>query len=66
MCNEILSRDARMEAIHRPLMLCYAQLGMMNKVESQYRLCCQMMRQAFDAAPSAETVAVYGLAKGKG
>ncbi len=66
LCNEILSRDARMEAIHRRLMLCYAQLGMMNKVEAQYRLCCQMMRQEFNAQPSPETVAVYQQFKGKG
>ena len=65
LCNEILSRDARMEAIHRRLMVCYAQLGMMNKVEMQYRLCCQMMRQEFDAQPSPETVQVYQQCKSK-
>ncbi len=66
LCNEILSRDARMEAIHRRLMSCYAQLGMMNKVEAQFRLCCQMMRQEFDTQPSPETLAVYQQFKGKG
>ena len=66
LCNEILSRDARMEAIHRRLISCYAQLGMMNRVEEQYRLCCQMMRREFDAQPSPETVQVYQRCKGKG
>lgn len=66
LCNEILSRDARMEAIHRRLMLCYIHLGMMNKVEAQFRLCCQMMRQEFDAQPSPETMQVYQQFKGKG
>jgi DNA-binding SARP family transcriptional activator len=55
-CNEILSRDSRMEIIHRRAMQCYASLGMAHKVEAQYNLCCKMMEQEFQSKPSAETL----------
>lgn len=58
-CNEILSRDARMEVIHRRAMQCYARLGMANKVEAQYNLCCKMMEQEFQSKPSPETTRLY-------
>lgn len=58
-CNDILSRDVRMEVIHRRAMLCYANLGMLHKVEQQYLLCCRMMRQEFQSKPSAETIRLY-------
>lgn len=58
-CNEILSRDPRMEVIHRRAMQCYASLGMANKVEAQYNLCCKMMEQEFQSKPSQETVRLY-------
>jgi DNA-binding SARP family transcriptional activator len=58
-CNEILSRDARMEVIHRRAMQCYAELGMAHKVEAQYNLCCKMMEQEFQSKPSAETARLY-------
>lgn len=66
MCGEILERDYRMEIIHRRLMQCYAQLGMLNKVEQQYRQCCQMMEREFQSKPSAETSKLYGEIKGRG
>jgi len=58
-CNEILSRDARMEVIHRRAMQCYANLGMAHKVEAQYNLCCKMMEQEFQSKPSPETTRLY-------
>lgn len=58
-CNEILSRDARMEVIHRRAMQCYANLGMAHKVEAQYNLCCKMMEQEFQSKPSPETARLY-------
>lgn len=58
-CNEILSRDPRMEAIHRRAMQCYASLGMAHKVEAQYYLCCKMLDQEFQSKPSAETARLY-------
>lgn len=58
-CNEILSRDARMEAIHRRAIQCYASLGMAHKVEAQYTLCCRMMEQEFQSKPSPETIRLY-------
>jgi DNA-binding SARP family transcriptional activator/DNA-binding NarL/FixJ family response regulator len=58
-CNDILSRDVRMEVIHRRAMLCYAELGMLHKVEQQYLLCCRMMRQEFQSKPSTETIRLY-------
>ncbi len=64
-CSDILSRDYRMEAIHRRAMQCYASLGMLHKVEMQYNLCCKMMEQEFQSKPSAETVRLYeGIKKG--
>lgn len=58
-CNEILSRDARMEVIHRRAMQCYAELGMAHKVEAQFNLCCKMMEQEFQSKPSPETTRLY-------
>lgn len=58
-CSDILSRDYRMEAIHRRAMQCFARLGMLHKVEMQYNLCCKMMEQEFQSKPSAETVRLY-------
>ncbi len=66
MCGEILERDYRMEIIHRRLMQCYAQLGMLNKVEQQYRQCCLMMEREFQSKPSAETTKLYGEIKTRG
>ena len=59
MCSDILSRDFRMEAIHRRAMQCYASLGMLHKVEMQYNLCCKMMEQEFQSRPSPETLRLY-------
>jgi len=58
-CHEILTRDQRMEAIHRRLMFCYGKLGMCNKVEQQYRLLCQIMEREFQSKPSSETSRIY-------
>ena len=58
-CHEILSHDANIEVIHRRLMLCYARLGMGNKMEAQFKLLCQILKARFQAKPSAETQRVY-------
>lgn len=65
-CNEILSRDSRMEIIHRRAMQCYANLGMAHKVEAQYNLCCKMMEQEFQSKPSHETTRLYEEIKNQG
>jgi len=66
-CSDILSRDFRMEAIHRRAMQCYASLGMLHKVEMQYNLCCKMMEQEFQSKPSPETIRLYEeIKKGNG
>lgn len=58
-CHEILTRDQRMEAIHRRLMFCFGKLGMCHKVEQQYRLLCQIMEREFQSKPSVETTRLY-------
>jgi DNA-binding SARP family transcriptional activator len=58
-CHEILSHDPNIEVIHRRLMLCYARLGMCNKMEAQFKLLCQILKTRFQAKPSAETLRVY-------
>jgi DNA-binding SARP family transcriptional activator/ActR/RegA family two-component response regulator len=58
-CGDILSRDFRMEVIHRRAMQCYAKLGMLHKVEHQFALCCKMMEQEFQSKPSVETLRAY-------
>ncbi|MFN0036330.1 MAG: BTAD domain-containing putative transcriptional regulator [Saprospiraceae bacterium] len=58
-CHEILTRDQRMETIHRRLMFCFGKLGMCNKVELQYRLLGQIMEREFQSKPSAETTRLY-------
>ncbi len=62
-CNEILSRDSRMEVIHRRAIQCYASLGMAHKVEAQYNLCCKMMEQEFQSKPSPETTRLYDMSR---
>ncbi|MFN0213094.1 MAG: BTAD domain-containing putative transcriptional regulator [Saprospiraceae bacterium] len=58
-CQDILTHDQRMEAIHRRLMYCYGKLGMGNKVEQQYRLLTQIIEREFQSKPSAETTRLY-------
>jgi DNA-binding SARP family transcriptional activator len=58
-CHEILSHDPNIEVIHRRLMLCYAHLGMCNKMEAQFKLLCQILKTRFQSKPSAETIRVY-------
>jgi DNA-binding SARP family transcriptional activator len=58
-CHEILAHDPNIEVIHRRLMLCYAQLGMCNKMEAQYKLLCHILKAKFQAKPSLETQRVY-------
>lgn len=58
-CSDTLSRDYKMESIHRRAMYCYACLGMLNKVEMQYNLCRKMMEMEFQSNPSPETVRMY-------
>lgn len=58
-CHEILTHDPNIEVIHRRLMLCYARLGMCNKMEAQFKLLSQILKTRFQAKPSAETLRVY-------
>ncbi len=58
-CHDILTRDQRMEAIHRRLLFCYGKLGLCHKLEQQYRLLCLIMEREFQTKPSAETTRLY-------
>lgn len=58
-CLEILECDVRMEVIHRRLIDCFYRQGSYDRVEQQYRLCCQMLDREFECPPSPETIRLY-------
>jgi DNA-binding SARP family transcriptional activator/CheY-like chemotaxis protein len=59
MCEELLTRDPRLEVVYRRGMVCYANQGKLHKVKSLYELYCKMMMQEFGSAPSADIAALY-------
>ncbi len=59
MCEELLTRDPRLEVIYRRGMVCYANQGKPHKVKALYELYCKMMVQEFSSAPSSDIAALY-------
>jgi DNA-binding SARP family transcriptional activator len=54
-----LEADALAEGFYRRLMLCYRQLGRHAEVVDLYDSCRRALSAEHDAAPSAETTAIY-------
>lgn len=59
MCEELLTRDPRLEVVYRRCMVCYANQGKLHKVKALYELYCKMMMQEFGSVPSADIAALY-------
>lgn len=49
MCEELLSRDPRLESVYSCGMICYYQLGRGNKVRVMYEQYCRMMQKEFNS-----------------
>ncbi|MNX99899.1 Bacterial transcriptional activator domain protein [compost metagenome] len=54
--ERILQLDPANEEAHRRLMQLYGRFGQRELVRKQYEQCVRALRQAFDAAPAAETL----------
>lgn len=59
MCEELLTRDPRLEVVYRRGMVCYANQGKLHKVKALYELYCRMMMQEFSSTPSSDIAALY-------
>jgi len=59
MCEELLTRDPRLEVVYRRGMICHANQGKPHKVKSLYELYCKMMAQEFGASPSPDITTLY-------
>lgn len=59
MCEELLTRDPRLEVVYRRGMICYANQGKAYKIKALYELYCKMMMQEFGSAPSVDIVVLY-------
>jgi DNA-binding SARP family transcriptional activator len=59
LCEEILTRDPRLEVVYRRGMICHANQGKPHKVKSLYDLYCKMMVQEFGALPSPDITTLY-------
>lgn len=57
--RQLLDRDPLREDAHRSAMRAQCRLGQRHAALSQYRTCQQLLRQELDAAPMAETQALY-------
>jgi len=57
--ERILSRDNTREDVHRTVMWLYWQQGERNAALSQYKLCCQILREEFGVAPMESTRQLY-------
>lgn len=57
--QRLLDLDHTLEAVHRQVMCLYWLSGDRAAAFSQYKLCCQIMRDEFDAAPMEETRSLY-------
>ncbi len=55
----LLSRDPYREDAHRLVMQCYVRLGERAQALHQFRLCQDLLRAEFDAAPEPATVALF-------
>ncbi|HMX38832.1 MAG TPA: bacterial transcriptional activator domain-containing protein [Saprospiraceae bacterium] len=59
MCEELLSRDPRLESVYSCGMICYHQLGRGNKVRAMYDQYCRMMQREFESPPLPALTALY-------
>ena len=57
----LLEHDPYREDAHRLVMRCHVIRGERAQALRQYRICGQMLRAEFDAAPEADTIALYDL-----
>ncbi|MGQ0548652.1 MAG: AfsR/SARP family transcriptional regulator [Armatimonadota bacterium] len=55
----LLARDPCREDAHRMAMRCYVKLGQRAQALRQYRLCEQLLRAEFNAAPEPSTTALF-------
>ena len=55
----LLSTDACREDAHRMAMRCYVRLGERAQALRQYRLCAEILRTEFEAAPEPATTALF-------
>jgi DNA-binding SARP family transcriptional activator len=58
-CHRLLEMDRCHEDSYRILMRCYAHLGLRGRALRSYRLCEEVLEQAYDAVPSSETKALH-------
>lgn len=61
--NRLLLTEPCREDAHRLIMRCYVRLGERAQALRQYRLCQQVLRLEFDAAPEHATTALYEQAR---
>jgi DNA-binding SARP family transcriptional activator len=57
--NQMLARAPADEAVHRELMRLYSLDGRHHEALRQYQACAEVLAAEFDAAPEAETEALY-------
>ena len=55
----LLGHDPCREDAHRLVMQCYTRLGERAHALRQYRLCTEILRTEFDAAPEPATLALF-------
>jgi DNA-binding SARP family transcriptional activator len=58
---KLLAKDACREDAHRLVMRCYVRCGERSQALRQYRLCEEVLRTEFDAAPEPATIELYNL-----
>jgi DNA-binding SARP family transcriptional activator len=58
-CYKFLEKDRCHEDSYRILMRCYSSLGLRGRALRHYRLCEEMLEQAYDQVPSSGTKALH-------
>jgi DNA-binding SARP family transcriptional activator len=58
--QRLLRYDPCREDAHRVVMRCFARLGLRSQAMQQYKLCRQVLRREFDAAPEQATEDLFG------
>lgn len=59
MCEELLTRDPRLEVIYRRGMVCYAQQNKPHRIKALYELYCRVMLQEFGTQASPDIADLY-------
>lgn len=57
--RQVIAHDNLLEAAHRELMRCYAQMGERGQMQRQYQSLETLLRQELGASPAAETRALF-------